>query len=96
MTYKTTSTIAVGLQSAFKNFLKLGQFSTSLFGGTNKVEAITRIGKLVTDAAEILQANLSWRDEKWNDHATQCILPNITATQMAPTKAKPWLVGLGE
>ena len=71
ITYKTMSIVAVGIQSAFKNLLKLDQFSTSLFGVTNKVEAITKIGKPVTDAADILHANFSWRDGKWNDHATQ-------------------------
>jgi hypothetical protein len=71
MAYKTMIIVAVGVQSAFKNLFKFGQFSRSLFGVTNKVEVIKRIAKPVTDTAEILHAKFSWRDGKWNDHATQ-------------------------
>ena len=62
MTYKTMITVAVGVQSAFKNSLEFDQYSTSSFGATNKVEGITRIGKPVTDTAEILHATFSWRE----------------------------------
>jgi hypothetical protein len=64
MAYKTMIIAAVGVQSAFKNLLKFDQFSTSLFGVTNKVEARKRIVKPVTDTAEILHAKFSQRDGK--------------------------------